>query len=269
MRGREIALRLFLLLTVLSLYSTSCKEVDPSKVNNIHVGNYDLISVYEQKIQNSNKAIYSFDLEGNITGSTFNGITVLDTLNSFDKSNFDSRLPFSYLKSLPKKDTINVIQLIEPKDKYDIKIEPISIELIFKEDIIYKIEKREKYVGCASLDCFLESYTFESIECTKDSIHIFGLKSKFVDSNKEVKQLSFPKGNIELVEYDENVLQKLIVKELVEGIGDEVIYNKKSPNYGNERIDLKIVCIKPYYFEPRNKILIDSFSDYGFFKKKI
>jgi len=207
------------------------------------------IQLWEQKIENSNLSICKFDAWGG-RDSAVPGFKIIESSKGFTQDDVLKGDEFSYLKSIPNKDSLEVMKIVKPKNgnsnksinkkSYQIKGIKVNQETYEYNDTVTGI-------------CTLKSYYFKSFKETRDSLIFYHNKSKFVNGTNH-DRISIPKGNIYLMtSADNQILAKVVYSDLL------IFENEKKSN------GIKI-CRMTKHFAPIDEISASEFSDYGIYK---
>ncbi len=215
------------------------------------------IELWRQKIENSNLSVYKYDAWGG-RDTQLAGFKVLDSIAGFTQKDIYDNQGFSYLESIPNKDTITVISLSSRTDNNKDVILTSLKETDYKNYILkFKSIEYNKY---SSIKTVFENYRFKSFKETRDSLIFFNNKSKFVNG-KNHERISIPKGNIYLMTSPDNQTVVRItyddVKIPTKETGHELQEKESTPN--------KLIQ-STIYFDPIEEISITEFSNYGIYK---
>ena len=210
------------------------------------MGEWD-ITLYEQKIEGTSKAIYKYDAWGG-RDSNVNGYAILDTSETFTIQRI-SKLPITQLNGIPNKNFINAIGTENSKETSDFF--PIETEKIKSEGINIEI-KNYKSNSLRKKSQGLWRYNFARFKETRDSLFFYDLDYNTSKNEYHLDSLRIRKGNI--------IIRQKEDKEVIELVIQDLILSK-------ERKD-SIVSNKPYFLKPKIQIKSDQFSDYGIFKEK-
>lgn len=216
------------------------------------------VELWEQKIENSNYSVYKYDAWGG-RDTHLAGYKVLDSVDGFKQRDVLESHGFSYLKSIPNRDTITIVSLSRKTGENTI---PVLLKSTEYRDFISLIMKTNtyEYNGESTKKSFLKSYRFKSFQETRDSLIFFSNRSQFVDGI-DYERISIPKGNILLMTSKDN---RKVVRIIYEDI--VIPYNEE----GNDLVEGEAANKKLYrptiYFDPIEDIDLSEFSDYGIFK---
>jgi len=223
--------------------------------------NYKIEELYQQRIPDSSLVIYDFFAGGIYTDSSIYGYAILDSTKKFLPSNVD-RLPLVYFKNIPNKSLLEVVNLVKPNGNENSSLSPIRRYTINK-NIKINVEEYISFIGSSSIDCSLRRLEFNSFSETNDSIIFYEVKD--IDRNhiNTTSKVSYRKGNIKIIEFPENTVSRIEIKDLIIDYGDIIESNQIDSIIHNN----PIICLKTYYLIPKNKVYSCEFSDYGIFKK--
>lgn len=223
----------------------------------------DLYSLYRQRIENSNKILYNFAYSGTfVTSSDYIGITILDSTKNFTLDKIVD-FPTNYFKKKPTGNHLELIKLnhIETTEK-DTLLTPVKNYKTKVNDTQLTVTEYNLTYGSATKDTGLKEYEFDNIKETKDSLMFLNVSHKF--GGKEFnKNHSFEKGNIKIVEDENNNLLYVEIEQLIIGRGS--VYYSTSPF---ELVpDRPIVGKATYHFYPRNPLSTEGISDIGIWRR--
>lgn len=212
------------------------------------LGEWD-ITLYEQKIEGTSKAIYKYDAWGGRDSHVF-GYAILDTTKEFTISGI-SELPIDKLNGIPNSKVINAIERnwpaeeielsFEPMDSYDIKSNGMTISIIKYQ----RNGLREKTRGTFW-------YDYSNFKETRDSLEFYDLYDSKTVHHTRIDTLKVRKGNV-IIRQNEN-------KEIIEIIIENLELSKDEKH--------SLLSDKTYFLKPKNTTKSDQFSDYGVFKEK-
>ncbi len=205
------------------------------------------ITLYEQKIEGTSKAIYKYDAWGG-RDSNVNGYAILDTTETFTIQRI-SKLPITQLNGIPNKNLINAIGTENSKETSDFF--PITTEKIKSEGINIEI-KNYKSNSLRKKSQGLWRYNFARFKETRDSLFFYNLDYNTSMNKSHLDSLKISKGNV-IIRQKEN-------KDIIELVIQNLILSKINND--------SIVSNKPYFLKPKNKMKSDQFSNYGVFKEK-
>ena len=223
---------------------------------------YTVIELYRQRIPGSKTIIYQFTLTGNITGSIYEGMSVLDSSETFAKDDVDE-LPCSYFSAIPGKDSLKMLEIncnLNPSTESDTLLIPVRQ---YSTDVRrIKIDVAEyKCTYGSSPSTYLMSYRFDSFKETADSLIFYNVIGK-PDDTKFPSVTSFPKGNIKIIDSDKKDIIFIHIENAV--IGRKGVFLPRSTELLNDR---PVVGFATYEFYPTSPIKSSLLSDYGFFKR--
>ena len=207
------------------------------------------IELWEQKIEDSNLSVYKFDAWGG-RGSNVSGLKIIESSKGFTQEDVLKEDEFSFFKSIPNIDNLEVIRTTHHTGKS-------SNKLLRKKS--YQIkgitvnQETYEYTGIVTGICTLKSYYFRSFEETRDSLIFYHNESQF-SNGKEHDRISIPKGNVYLMTSKDNQLLARVV------YSDLVIFEDDVKSNGIE------ICRMTKYFDPIDEIKTSEFSDYGIYK---
>ncbi len=210
------------------------------------MGEWD-ITLYEQKIEGTSKAIYKYDAWGG-RDSHLAGYAILDTTETFTIQRV-SKLPITQLNGIPSKNLIKTIGTESSKETSDFF--PTATEKTKSEGINIEIKKykgnsfRRKSQG-------LWRYDFTKFEETRDSLFFYDLDDNISKDKSHIDSLRIRKGNI-IIRQKEN-------KEIIQIVIEHLILS----NDGKDSIKSN----RTYFLKPKTETKSGQFSDYGIFKEK-
>jgi hypothetical protein len=210
------------------------------------MGEWD-ITLYEQKIEGTSKAIYKYDAWGG-RDSNVNGYAILDTTETFTIQRI-SKLPITQLNGIPNKNLINAIGTESSKETSDFN--PIATEKIKSEGINIEI-KNYKSNSFRKKSQGLWRYDFAKFEETRDSLFFYDLDDNISMQKSHIDSLRIRKGNVIIRQKENKEIIQIVVKHLI------------LSNDGKDSIESN----KPYFLKPKTHTKSDQFSDYGIFKEK-
>jgi len=205
------------------------------------------ITLYEQKIKGTSKAIYKYDAWGGRDSHKF-GYTILDTTEKFKVSNI-SNLPIDKLYGIPNSNGFSAIERNWPEEEDSLSYEPIKSYKISRNEIEVSILKfqrqalREKAKGTGWFD-------FSTFKETEDSLEFYNLYDSKTVHHTRIDTLKVKKGNIIIRQNNDNKIIEIIIEDLI-------LSNDK---------ENQILSNKTYFLKPKETIKSDKFSDYGIFK---
>ena len=209
--------------------------------------NWD-ITLYEQRIEGTSKAIYKYDAWGGFDSHEF-GYAILDTTENFKISKI-KKLPIDKLDGIPNEKVINVIERNWPDEEGELSLEPIRYYKIENNGIQLNVKKyqrkalREKALGGGW-------YDFDNFKETKDSLEFYKLYDSKTVSHHKIDTLKVKKGNVIIRQNENKEIIEIIIENLIlSKIGDTIISNYQ------------------YFLKPKIKIKSDQFSNRGIFKEK-
>lgn len=199
------------------------------------------VALWRQKIEGSKLSLYKFDAWGG-RDTHVPGVIILDSLAGFKQSDVLEGDDISFLKSIPNKDTINVIYSSQDNDNQNIDNYKIS-NLVVNTTICDFNDRTTK-------GCLLKCYDFKSFQETRDSLIFFSNTSRSVNG-QDFDRISVPKGNLYLMTSNDN-------KKVVNVTSEKVMFhdNKKIPR----------ISITTIEFYPIGDVKVTEFSDYGIYK---
>jgi hypothetical protein len=217
------------------------------------MGEWD-ITLYEQKIEGTSKAIYKYDAWGG-RDSHVAGYTVRDTTQIFTISGIN-KLNILQIKDIPSKNLIqaietvgvpfeerkNLAELFVPIKTQETEIEGLKLITKYYQDKDFKNTKGRYF-----------RYQFNDFKETRDSIIFYDLNDIIsMDKSPHRDSIKVKKGHV-ILRQREN---KGIVA--IEIIGLTLSSNGKDSLISKIRYDLT----------PKDRIEMNEFSDYGIFKEK-
>lgn len=220
------------------------------------------VTLYSQKIKESNKIIYQYDAWGG-RDSHQSGFAILDSEEEFNMSRI-SPLPGSYFSETPTKDSIKLITVrhgeyytapkdtnLNPSKHYTKNIKGIKFEVT---------EYKETY-GSSPMNTGLMEYEFETIIETNDSLIFENVIHKSGGIELPSK-ISFPKGNITVFEDKTDRVHQITIEKFIRMKGE--IYKPTNPL---EIVpDQAIIGFATFYFIPKNLLKSTALTNEGIFK---
>lgn len=216
-------------------------------------GGYELTNLYVQKIENSTDRIIYYEAWSTLNdGSKFG----YDILKKGEKIKIEdaAEMPFKLFYKMPKHDSLFMVKNIKNgSPKY------ISTENKKYKNTDLKIVNYQFNESPMNME-----FEFSEIRELKNKIKITGIKKKYFYWPMEKNELIFPKGNIKLIaavddlEYLERIeFYAFFLNKYTGGVIDSLTIIKE------KKLDAQYVLFK---FYPTEKIKINEFSDYGFYK---
>lgn len=219
------------------------------------------VTLYVQKIKGSNKIIYQYDAWGG-RDSHESGFAILDSTEEFDMSTITS-LPGSYFAEVPTKDYIKLINVrnsqnsttpkdtvLKPAREYSKKIKGIKFDII---------EYSETYGS--PMNTGLMEYDFDIVNEKNDSLTFENVTLK--SGIKLPSKVSFPKGNITILEDTTGRVDKIIIEKFIKEKGE--IYKPTKP------LEIvpgqAIIGFATFYFFPKKILKSSSLTNEGIFKQ--
>lgn len=200
------------------------------------------VELWRQKIEGSDLSLYKFDAWGG-RDTHVPGIIILDSLVGFKQDNVLEGNKITFLKSIPNKDSINVIYVV--RDNKILTIDPYKIK-----DLAVKTTLCDFSDGTPT-GCLLKYFDFKSFQESRDSLIFFSNTSRFIDG-QDFDRISVPKGNLYLMTSKDNKKIEKVTSEKV-----IVLDNKTIPT----------ICIARIEFYPIVDIKVIEFSDYGIYNQ--
>ena len=185
------------------------------------MGEWD-ITLYEQKIEGTSKAIYKYDPWGG-RDSHKAGYAILDTTEIFKIQGLKN-ISLDYLIEIPTKNLVEVVRIDDIPYKEMEKMNETYIPTKFEEKEIQGINIKTKHYqekGYRQLNSIGLSYEFSDFKETKDSICFYDLnyvrytfKSRHKDSMKIKKRQNTDKQIID-AEIKKSIFSELVNDSLV------------------------------------------------------
>lgn len=207
------------------------------------------VTLYEQKIEDSSKAIYKFDAWGGRDSHEF-GYAILDTTENFNISDI-LKLPIEKLYGIPNSSGFYAIERNWPEEEDSISYKPMKSYKIKRNGIEISILKyqrqalREKAKGTRWFD-------FSTFKETRDSLEFYNLYDSKTVHHTRIDTLKLKKGNVVIRQNKDNQIIEIIIEDLI---------------LSDDR-ENKVLSNKTYFLKPKEPIKSDKFSDYGIFKEK-
>lgn len=209
--------------------------------------NWD-ITLYEQKIEGTSKALYKYDAWGGRDSHVF-GYAILDTNKTFTISGI-SELPIDKLNGIPNSKVINAIERNWPAEEAGLSFEPMdSYEIENTGMTISIIKYQRKGLEAKQGGGWYDYSTFKE---TRDSLEFYDLYDSKTIHHTRIDTLKVRKGNV-IIQQDEN-------KEIIEIIIENLELSKNGTNH--------LMANRTYFLKPKKTTKSDQFSDYGIFKEK-
>jgi len=199
------------------------------------------ITLYVQKIEGTTKALYKYDAWGG-RDSHLSGYTILDTTETFEISK-RKELPISYLLEIPRK---NLIFATEETYESGDSFNPIDRYIINEQGIEIQIKK---YTNFSEKSWLRGQFVFGSFKETRDSLFFYNLDDTISMNPEHINCLKLKKINV-YVSQDKN-------KQVSQITIDDIELSKDT-----------IISQKTYFLNPKTRLTLDNFSDYGIFKEK-
>ncbi|MBM1108243.1 hypothetical protein JQC67_18970 [Aurantibacter crassamenti] len=216
------------------------------------IGEWD-ITLYEQKIEGTSKAIYKYDAWGG-RDSHVSGYTVRDTTQKFTIAGVNN-LPISQLTDIPNKNLIQAIatvrvpyeemkdleELFVPVETKKIEIEGLNLRIKYYQDKDLRNMKRRYY-----------RYQFNGFKETRDSITFYDLNDIVsMDKSPHRDSIKVKKGHVIIRQRENLGIVAIEIEDLTLSNGQDSLISNLS-------------CV----LTSKNKIELSEFSDYGMFKEK-
>lgn len=243
------------MLLIIILSSCSCNNEDDKS----------LYSLYRQKIEHSNYALYDFAYSGGfVTSNEFVGLTILKADETFAKSKID-KLPGSYFITKPEIGSLKLVNIennINPTAEKDTLLTPKAQYVQIFNGVAFNIIKYNETYGSATMNTGLMRYEFDGLKETKDSLIFFKVR-KIFGGRTFSSTAFFLKGNIKVVDSNNhNIIYVQISQAIIER-GN--VYKPKKP--------FKVVPNQPivgtaiYEFYPKTAIKSTMLTDFGLWKR--
>ena len=210
-------------------------------------GEWD-ITLFEQKIAGTSKAIYKYNAWGGRDSHLF-GYAILDTTQKFTIAGIN-KLPINKLNGIPSKFCINAIERNWPDKENGISFKPIDSYELADHGLNISILKyqrnglREKGKGTIWFD-------YSEFKETRDSLEFYDLCNSKSVHHSRLDTLKVKKGNI-IIGIANNLVTEIIVE------------NLELSNDGTNTL----ISNRTYFLKPKKTTKSDEFSDYGIFKQK-
>jgi hypothetical protein len=216
------------------------------------MGEWD-ITLYEQKIEGTSKAIYKYDAWGG-RDSNVNGYAVLDTNEVFTIPRI-TKLPIYQLNGIPTKNIIRAIEResmpYEEEKKLEMTFVPVKNGELKSEGI--KIQsKYYQNKGLKEKSRGYYRYQFETFEETRDSLFFYNLNDVVSKEKSHIDSLRIRKGHIIIRQKEDKTINEIEIENLI------------LSSDGKERV----ISNKSYRLKPKKETKSDQFSNYGIFKEK-
>ena len=217
------------------------------------MGEWD-ITLYEQKIEGTSKAIYKYDAWGG-RDSHVAGFTVRDTAQKFTISGIN-KLQVSQLTGIPNKNLIqafetvrvpfeerkNLVEVLVPIKTEKTEIEGLNLLTKYYQDKGFRKIKRKHF-----------RYQFSDFKETRDSIIFYDLNDIIsMDKSPHRDSVKVKKGHVILRTRENKGIVSIEAQNLI------LSTNGQDSLISNIRYDLT----------PKNRIELSEFTDYGVFKEK-
>jgi len=220
------------------------------------------VTLYSQKIKGSNKIIYQYDAWGGRDSHKF-GFAILDSAEEFDMSEITS-LPGSYFAETPTKDhikLINIRNLENPTAPKDTVLKPSNEHSKEIMGINFDIIEYNETYGRSPMNTGLMEYEFDTVREKNDSLTFENVSHKF--GIKLPSNVSFPKGNITIVEDSIGRVHRIIIEKFIRMKGE--IYKPTKP------LEIvpgqAIIGFATFYFLPKRTLKSSSLTNDGIFKE--
>ena len=216
------------------------------------MGEWD-ITLYEQKIEGTSKAIYKYDAWGG-RDSHVAGYAILDTMKTFTIPRI-SKLPIHQLAEIPSKNLIQTIgkesMPYEQEKKLEMTFVPVKIEELISEGI--KVQtKYYQNKGLREKSRGYYQYEFERFEETRDSLFFYNLNDIVSMKKSHADSLRIKKGHVIIRQKEDKKIIEIEIEHLI------------LSNDGKE----EIMSNKSYRLKPKTETKSSQFSNYGIFKEK-
>ena len=217
------------------------------------MGEWD-ITLYEQKIEGTSKAIYDYDAWGG-RDSHISGYAILDTSEVFTIPKI-TKLSFYQLADIPNKNMIKTIaresmpyeqQKSLAMNFFPIKTKELTSKGIKVRTTYYQIKGfKERSRG-------YYQYEFENFMETRDSLYFYNLNDVVSKSKPpSIDTLRVKKGNVIIRQWENKKIIEIKVQNLI---------------FSTDGTD-EIISNKTYRLKPKTETKSDQFSDYGIYKEK-
>jgi len=216
------------------------------------MGEWD-ITLYEQKIEGTSKAIYKYDAWGG-RDSNVNGYAVLDTSEVFTIPRI-TKLPIYQLNGIPNKNIIRAIARESMPYEQEKKLKMTFVPLNTKEIKSEGMKIQSKYYqskGLKEKSRGYYRYQFERFEETRDSLFFYNLNDIVSMQKSHIDSLRIKKGHVIIRQKEDKIINEIEIENLILSTDgkDKVISNKS------------------YRLKPKTETKSDQFSNYGIFKEK-
>jgi len=208
------------------------------------------LTLYEQKIEGTSKAIYKYNAWGGRDSHLF-GYTILDTTEIFDIYKRDE-LPIHLLTDIPNKTSIQTMEIVDYIKEELATYKPIKTNQIKKRGIHINTDYYQS-TGYSHKSGGYEEMEFDRFIETRDSIFFYDL-NEFTHMNTGHKDsLKIKKGNVRISwDSSNNLIQRIHIENLI------ISHDGLKSLMSNVTYSLK----------PKYSTKINEFSDYGVFKLK-
>ncbi|RZL44839.1 MAG: hypothetical protein EOP00_18885 [Pedobacter sp.] len=221
------------------------------------------VNLYSQKIRGTNKIIYQYDAWGG-RDSHKSGITILDSAEEFNMSKITS-LPGSYFAEIPTKDYIKLIRVNNgenPTTEQDTVLKPSKHYFKNIKGIKYEVTEFNDTYGSSTMNTGLMKYEFEMVKETNDSLTFENVVHKF-GGIKWPSKISFPKGNITVVDDTTGRVHRIVIEQFIRMKGE--IYKPSKPL--EIVTNQAIIGFATFYFIPKKHIKSSALTNEGIFKQ--
>jgi hypothetical protein len=241
----------FLLFSFLAI-CTGCSEI-------LKKDRPDALS--RQRINNSDKVLYSFTYYGAAYTGDYAGVTVLDSSEVFTRRTIEL-LPYGYFSAPPKGNELNLIHVDHHRTSAsDTSRDPLRAYVMNSGGVQLNVVDYSVTYGSATFDTGLMRYDFDHFTEGPDSLTFHGV-TKIFGGHELPSTFSIEKGNVWINDSADYIVLSIAINRVVNIRGR--IYKPTSPF---EIVpDQPIVGVVTYEFFPRGVIYSTELSDYGVWK---
>lgn len=228
---------------------------------------FEVDELYVQKVKGSSLYIYDYYASGGFD-AVKQGFSIQDSSEKFEISKVEG-LPISNFADIPNADVINTVHTVYPEDRESFTINPIQEQTLNIGTTQINITVYEALPGNTTPHCNLMEYKFNSFKETPDSLFFYGVEKDWdASSDPELPDgVGFKKGNIKLVGTADGIVGRIVIEEFFITTGERKIYKYGSRVLDRIESNSPIICTDTFYFNPKNELFRNEFSDYGLFKR--
>jgi hypothetical protein len=227
---------------------------------------FKLQTLYRQRIANSPKVIYDFSFGGsNQFSGDWRGKSILDSTEKFpgvvNSRKAIDELPCCFIVNNLNDQDLKMAGLVrdQPREQ-DTLLIPFS-QIIEKHSGVHISLAQYRQTYGSHINSGLQRHSFRSFAETADSLILYGVVR--IGGKILPDTISFPKGNIKLVDSADGALNYIEIGELVIEHGD--IYKPGQPLtlvHNQAIVDERML-----EFYPMTQTAISAFTDYGLYKR--